>query len=187
MSLPTKLPHSASRLNPWKAFNTGVLACLMCISSPLLWALDSDRQQPLEITADKVELNEGEGFSTYFGNVLITQGSMKIEASEVKVTFNDDGIQTILAKEGQEDGLAYMSQQSEPTTDGPSELMEAWGKNIDYQVNAEYLTLVGDAKLIQRGNTFSGHKILFDVPQDNVKATGGAGKRVNMIFLPKSK
>jgi lipopolysaccharide export system protein LptA len=64
--------------------------------------------------------------------------------------------------------------------------MEAWGKSIDYQVNAEYLTLLGNAKLIQRGNRFSGHEILFDIPRDNVKATGAKDKRVKMIFLPKS-
>jgi lipopolysaccharide export system protein LptA len=92
----------------------------------------------------------------------------------------------MLAIEEEDDGLAYMRQQSEPTGDGKSSLMEAWGKSIDYQVTKEYLTLLGSAKLIQRGNQFSGNKILFDVPKDNVKASGGEDKRVKMIFLPKS-
>ena len=187
MLLPSQTIHSDSRLRPWQTFYSIFFACLACIFSPFLWALDSDRLQPLEIIADSVELNEGEGFSNYSGNVLITQGNMKIEASQVKVTFNADGIQTMLAKEGLRDGLAYMRQQSEPSADGQNEVMEAWGKSIDYQVNAEYLTLIGNAKLIQQGNTFSGYQILFDIPENNVKATGGQGKRVNMIFLPKSK
>ncbi|MBT7674376.1 MAG: hypothetical protein HN586_08010, partial [Oceanospirillaceae bacterium] len=92
----------------------------------------------------------------------------------------------MLAKEGPYEGLAYMRQQSEPTETGKDELMEAWGKSIDYQVENEFLTLIGKAKLIQRGNQFSGNKILFDVPKDNVKATGGEDKRVKMIFLPNS-
>ena len=86
-----------------------------------------------------------------------------------------------------EGGLAYMRQQSEPTKNGQDDLMEAWGKSIDYQLDAEYLTLLGAAKLIQRGNEFSGNKILFDIPTDYVKATGGKGKRVKMTFLPNSK
>ena len=163
-----------------------LLTIVVCLLSTISWALDSDRGQPLEISADQAELNEGEGFSIYSGNVVITQGTMNIEASSVKVTFNDDGIETLLATDGHHDGLAYMSQQSEPNAEGASEVMKAWGKTIDYQVSAEYLTLLGRAKLIQQGNQFSGHEIIFDIPKDKVKATGGEGKRVNMIFLPKS-
>ena len=182
MLLPIQPPQRASRLRHWH----GLLICFMALLSPLTWALDSDRLQPLEINADSAELNEGEGFSIYSGNVVITQGSMKIEASTITITFDDSGIQTMLAIEEEDDGLAYMRQQSEPTGDGKSSLMEAWGKSIDYQVTKEYLTLLGSAKLIQRGNQFSGNKILFDVPKDNVKASGGEDKRVKIIFLPKS-
>ena len=186
MLLPTQHALNALRLRHWQGFLICLFASAAWFASPSSWALNSDRQQPLEIAADSAELNEGEGFSIYSGNVIITRGTMQIEASSVKVTFNDDGIQTMLATEGPYDGLAYMRQQSEPTGDGQSDTMEAWGKSIDYQVNAEYLTLLGNAKLIQRGNQFSGHEILFDIPRDNVKATGAKDKRVKMIFLPKS-
>ena len=182
MLLSIQQPRSASHVRHWH----GLLICFMALASPVTWALDSDRQQPLEINADSAELNEGEGFSVYSGNVVITQGSMKIEASTIRITFDDNGIQTMLASEEEEGELAYMRQQAEPTEDGKISLMEAWGKSIDYQVTKEYLTLLGSAKLIQRGNQFSGNKILFDVPKDNVKASGGEDKRVKMIFLPKS-
>ncbi|MFT5930338.1 MAG: lipopolysaccharide export system protein LptA [Oceanospirillaceae bacterium] len=180
--------HTSSilRLHQWQRSSIYLLACATLFSSPLSWALASDRQQPLEIAADSAELNEGEGFSLYAGNVIITQGTMIIEASSVKLTFNDNGVQTLLATEGRHDGLAYMRQQSEPTGSNQSDIMEAWGKRIDYQVDAAYLTILGSAKLIQRGNQFSGHQILFDMPKDNVKASAGEGKRVNMIFLPNS-
>lgn len=181
MLLPIQQPRSASRLHPWH----GLMICLMVFASPLTWALDSDRNQPLEINADSAEMNEGEGFSIYSGNVVITQGSIKIEASTIKITFDDNGVKTMLATE-EVDGLAYMRQQFEPNEDGENDLMEAWGKSINYQVTNEYLTLLGNAKLIQRGNQFSGEKILFDIPKDNVKASGGEDKRVKMIFLPKS-
>tara|TARA_B110000503_G_scaffold136477_1_gene218836 strand:+ start:1490 stop:2053 length:564 start_codon:yes stop_codon:yes gene_type:complete len=186
MLLPNYHAISASRLRHWKSVFICLLACSSLLLSTSSWALASDRQQPLEIAANSAELNEGEGFSIYTGNVIITQGTMVIEASSVKVTFNDDGIQTMLATDGPHDGLAYMRQQSEPTGDGQIDIMKVWGKSIDYQINTEYLTILGNAKLIQRGNEFSGHTILFDRPKDNVKATGGEGKRVKMIFLPKS-
>ena len=186
MLLPTHNARRAFGLRHWQSFSICLLASAAWFSSPLAWALDSDRQQPIEITADSVELNEGEGFSTYSGNVIITQGTMIIDASRVKITFNDDGIDTMLATEGNNGGLAYMRQESEPTGDTKGDIMEAWGKSIDYQLNTEHLTLLGSAKLIQKGNQFSGHKILFDILAENVKASGGEGKQVKMIFLPNS-
>ena len=186
MLLPLQSAHSASRLSLMQRFSICLLVLAAWISSPLTWALDSDRKQPIEITADSVELNEGEGFSTYSGNVLIVQGSMIIEANKVKVTFNDDGIETMVATEGNNDGLAYMQQESEPLVDGKGDIMEAGGKQIDYQLNIEFLTLLGGAKLIQKGNLFSGNKILFDMSTENVKAIGSSDKQVKMIFLPNS-
>jgi len=186
MLLPTLNTRRAFGLRHWQSFSICLLASAAWFSTPLAWALDSDRKQPIEITADSVELNEGEGYSIYSGNVIITQGTMKINASRVKITFNDDGIETMLATEDNNDGLAYMRQESEPTGDGTGDIMEAWGKRIEYQLNTEYLTLLGSAKLIQKGNQFSGHEILFDMPTENIKATGGAGKQVKMVFLPSS-
>jgi len=186
MLLSIQNTHSASNLSHMQRFSICLLALAAWISSPLTWALDSDRKQPIEITADSVELNEGEGFSTYSGNVLIVQGSMTIEANKVKITFNDDGIETMVATEGNNDGLAYMQQESEPLGDGKGDIMEAWGKRIDYQLNTEFLTLLGSAKLIQKGNLFSGQKILFNMSTENVKAIGSNNKQVKMIFLPNS-
>jgi lipopolysaccharide export system protein LptA len=186
MLLPNYHASSASHLRLWLSVFICLLASTSLLLSPSSWALASDRQQPLEIAANAAELNEGEGFSIYTGNVIITQGTMVIEASSVKLTFNNNGIQKMLATDGLHDGLAYMRQQSEPNGDEQIDIMEAWGKSIEYQINAEYLTIVGSAKLIQSGNQFSGQTILFDMPKNNVKATSGDGKRVKMIFLPKS-
>ena len=186
MLQPLQNTHSAPSLNHIQRFSICLLAGAAWFLSPLTWALDSDRKQPIEITADSVELNEGEGFSTYSGSVIIVQGSMTIEANTVKVTFNDDGIETMVATEGNNDGLAYMQQESEPVGDGKGDIMQAWGKRIDYQLNTEFLTLLGGAKLIQKGNLFSGHQILFNMSTENVKATGGKDKQVKMIFLPNS-
>ena len=40
-----------------------------------LWALASDREQPITVEADGVEINDRTGVSVYKGNVVIRQGS----------------------------------------------------------------------------------------------------------------
>ena len=52
-------------------------------------ALNSDREQPIEISADAGMVNEAAGISTYSGNVAIDQGSMHIAADEVEVVITD--------------------------------------------------------------------------------------------------
>ena len=186
MLLPTQHNHNTLHLRHWQVFLICMFTGAACFFSPLSWSLDSDSQQPLEASADSAELNEGEGFAIYSGNVIVTRGTMKIKASTIKVTFNDDGVQSMLAKGGHNEDLVHMFQQLEPDANGQSGTMEAWGNNINYQVNEEYLTLLGNAKLVQRGNEFNGPEIFFDIPKDYVKAGGTDGKRVKMIFLPKS-
>ncbi|HIG36794.1 MAG TPA: lipopolysaccharide transport periplasmic protein LptA, partial [Oceanospirillaceae bacterium] len=80
-----------------KSITSAILLSYSLLASSTVAALDSDREQPIQIAADAAELNEGKGFSIYSGNVIITQGTMVIEASTVKITFDDNGIQTILA------------------------------------------------------------------------------------------
>jgi len=167
-----------------KSITSAIIVSYSLLASSTAAALDSDREQPIQIAADAAELNEGKGFSIYSGNVIITQGSMVIEASTVKITFDDNGIQTMLATEGKHEGRAYMRQLTEGEA---GDLMEAWGQSIDYQIDDQLLTLLGNAKLIQKGNHFSGESIIFDIPNDNVKASGGNDGRVQMIFLPKTK
>jgi lipopolysaccharide export system protein LptA len=158
-----------------------ILCCFSWLMAPAALALESDRNQPIQIVADSAELNEGKGFYIYTGNVIISQGSLVIEAASVKVILDDNGLQSMLATKGKHQGRAYMRQQGE-ANDG---LMEAWAESIDYQVERELLMLLGNAELIQKGNHFSGHTIRFDMPADNIKASGGDTGRVRMIFLPK--
>ena len=51
-------------------------------------ALPTDRDQPVRIQADSAELDEGKGVAVYRGNVIITQGSLKITGDAVTISQN---------------------------------------------------------------------------------------------------
>ena len=58
-----------------------VLLALLFALSCSAHALSSDKDQPIELAADSVDVDEGKGVSTYKGNVDLRQGSMKLLAT----------------------------------------------------------------------------------------------------------
>ena len=64
---------------------------------PPVTALESDRDQPVEIEADSAEFNEPEGLTTYIGNVRLIQGSIELLADEIQLRTVGDQIVELIA------------------------------------------------------------------------------------------
>lgn len=63
------------------------LAIILLLALPgLASALKSDKDQPIYVEADGVDIDDRKGISTYKGNVELTQGSIVIKADKVIVT-----------------------------------------------------------------------------------------------------
>jgi lipopolysaccharide export system protein LptA len=58
-------------------------------SQPGALALPSDPGQPIEIEAATLVLDQGKGIGTYSGNVVLTQGSIRIEAETLVIYMRD--------------------------------------------------------------------------------------------------
>lgn len=56
------------------------------LGSVSAWALPTDRDQPIRIQADDAQLDDKNGIATYKGDVIITQGSMKVTGNTVTIT-----------------------------------------------------------------------------------------------------
>ena len=61
-------------------------------------ALDSDRDQPIQIVADLAVRDELAGETRYEGNVVLTQGSLVITADTLSIRHNTDEADKIVAK-----------------------------------------------------------------------------------------
>lgn len=49
-----------------------------------------DKNQPIEITADSLDINQSDGSATFDGNVIIGQGEMRLSAGTVVVEYGED-------------------------------------------------------------------------------------------------
>lgn len=68
-----------------------LLSLSAALGSVSAWALPSDREQPIRIQADSAELDDKQGVAVYRGDVVITQGTMKVTGDTVTITQNAQG------------------------------------------------------------------------------------------------
>lgn len=145
-------------------------------------ALDSDRQQPIQIVADVAIRDEIAGETRYEGNVVLTQGSLKITADELTILHSTDDADRIVAT-GQPATLVQ-----QPTPDQPP--VDASALRIEYVRSEDLVRLVKDARIAQNGSTLSGNQIDYLVSQRTVKAAGGADGpgqgRVEVVIPPEN-
>ncbi|BAN46763.1 lipopolysaccharide transport periplasmic protein LptA [Metapseudomonas resinovorans] len=157
------------------------------LGSAAAWALPTDRDQPIRVQADSAELDDKQGVAVYRGNVIITQGTMKITGDTVTITQNEAGDVEVFTSVGKP---AYYEQK--PAAD--KEIVKAYGLTIQYFAANERIILLDQAKVVQEGNTFEGEKIVYDTQRQIVnagRATGGSvttpRPRIDMVIQPKKK
>jgi lipopolysaccharide export system protein LptA len=73
-----------------------LLAWLLLVAAHVS-ALDSDREQPIQIEADEAVRDEIVGETRYEGNVVLTQGSLRITADRIAIRHDAKGADAILA------------------------------------------------------------------------------------------
>lgn len=149
---------------------------LLCSLAGPAHALASDKDKPVELSADSVDIDEGKGISVYNGNVDLRQGSMQLLADQVTVKHqgrNPDHITAV--------GKPVRFKQ-----DTGKGTIKARARQADYEVDSEVLILTGKAFLTRAGNTMKSDRIVYDRVRHKVKGgTAAKGKeRVHMTLQP---
>lgn len=164
-----------------------ILSLGVALGSAAAWALPSDRDQPIRIQADSAELDDKQGVAVYRGDVVITQGTLKITGDTVTITQTAAGDIDVFTSVG---NLAYYEQKPAPDKD----IVKAYGRTIQYFASNERIVLIDQAKVIQEGNTFEGEKIVYDTRRQIVNAGRATGSdvsvprpRIDMVIQPKNK
>lgn len=164
-----------------------ILSLGAALGSAAAWALPSDRDQPIRIQADSAELDDKQGVAVYRGDVIITQGTLKITGDTVTITQTSSGDIDVFTSVG---NLAYYEQK--PAVD--KDIVKAYGRTIQYFASNERIVLIDQAKVIQEGNTFEGEKIVYDTRRQIVNAGRATGTnvgtprpRIDMVIQPKNK
>ncbi|MET0066764.1 MAG: lipopolysaccharide transport periplasmic protein LptA [Candidatus Thiodiazotropha sp.] len=145
------------------------------------WALESDREQPMELAADSLSIDESKGVSLYQGHVEITQGSFKLWADQVWI-FRSQGKTEKIVSEGEPTRFQQLLQ-----VDG--EQVRGQARRMEIDLGRNELLMIDQASLEQAGNRFGNDRILYNRSTAQVKAGSSAqGKeRVQVVIEPQGK
>ena len=153
--------------------------------------LAADKDEPIEVEADTAELDDAKKISIYRGNVIVTQGTIRMTGDVMTVHQTEDGDLETLVLEGRPATYRQLPEKSKVYD-------EAEALRMEYYELRNYVILIKEAVVTQEGLKFSGDRIEYDTAQSKVKAwsdtaagdeskPAGTGERVKIIIKKKDK
>lgn len=133
--------------------------------------LSHDASQPVEITAERLDLDQAAGSAVFSGAVKVGQGTLRLAADRVVVFYADSA-----ASGGGQ--VERMVADGNVTLSNGTEAAEA--EHATYEVAAGTIEMTGDVLLTQGQNALSSQTLHIDLN----KGTGQLEGRVQTIFVP---
>ncbi len=143
--------------------------------------LKDDRDQPLRVTAASVHVDEKAGVTVYRGNVVLVQGSLRIEADRLEVRTRGPQLDTVTASGRPVRVRALL--------DNRADELKADTERLVYRANARELELSGKVSLRQGGDQFSAEHLRYTLDGQRLVAHGSDAEdgRVHAVIQPPAK
>ncbi len=162
-----------------------LLCLLLCGHAPASLAERADRDQPMQMEADRVTVDDPNQTSTFEGHVKMSQGSLLIEADKIVVTQDKKGYSQVVAN----GNPAHFRQKRE----GVNEFAEGFGERIEYDSQAEITNIYGQARVKREGDDVRGEHIIYNTRSGVFQVFGASEKspgtssqgRVTIVIQPK--
>jgi lipopolysaccharide export system protein LptA len=174
----------------WRGGRWRRLALLAwCLLSALpVQAERADRDKPVNLEADRVNVDDAKQTATFEGNVIMTQGTLVIRGDRMVVVQDADGFKN---------GVAYGNLASFRTKrEGYDEYIDGYAERIEYDSKAEKLQMFNRAYLKKSNDDVRGNYISYDVATEFFRVIGGGKQaaspgnpegRVRAVIQPKNK
>ena len=143
------------------------------------------RDQPIEINADSLEVQQEKQVAIFSGNVDATQGDMKLKADQLKVFY----------RQGSKPGEAPRAQAPAGTPTGAITRIEAIGRVFVssptqtaqgdqgvYDVERNTITLTSRVVITQDKNVLRGDRLVMNLTTGQARMDGQS--RVKGLFVP---
>lgn len=154
-----------------------LLLLALLLWSPL-WALESDREQPISVEADSLEVRDQENISIYRGNVNLKQGSLEISADRLVIHFDDNNDLQMMEMTGNPARLRQL--------DNEHQEMRGQARQINYLESKSILELIDNARFSHAGDTIESNLIRINTDDNNIQAgSSDTDERVKMLIQPR--
>lgn len=154
------------------------LLLLVFLVLPVAQAKKSDRSQPIQVSSKYGNvLAKPNSISHVKGDVVITQGTLKVTGDDCAIYFDTDShISRVVLT-----GAVHLQQ-----TDDHGNLLKARADKIDYDIPSGIATLTGNAHVHQVGRgSASGDTLVYNTKTSTMTGSSHGDHRVHMTFQPR--
>ena len=121
-----------------------------------------DSSAPIDVTADRIEVQDRADRAIFAGNVKVRQAALALDTQRLTVSYSSGGGIQIRRLDAA-GGVVVRS---------PSET--ARGNFAVYDLDRKLITLIGDVRLARAGSTINGSRLLIDLNSGRAVVDGGA-------------
>ena len=146
----------------------------------------ADREKEIVVGADRLTADDANRTSTFEGNVVVTQGTMRITAAKVTVKEDRDRHKYYVAT-----GAPVTFRQKRDKVD---EWVDGMAQRAEFDDRNDVLRLYSQARVKSNQNEISGDFISYDMRRELAEVSGAPpgqkapeGNRVKVIIMPPKK
>jgi len=128
--------------------------------------LSQNTEEPVEVAAERLTVDQDNGDAIFTGDVVIGQGDMRMAAQEVKVFYTEEG------------GVSRMFATGGVTLVTAEEEMEA--AEVEYLLDDDIMVLSGNVLFVQGRTSLSADRMRIDIATNSGVLEG----RVRSVIQP---
>ncbi|WP_083570437.1 LptA/OstA family protein [Phaeobacter porticola] len=144
---------------PMALFSTGLSAQVASIA---FGAVKADPSQPVEVTADTLDVNQADGSARFVGNVVIIQGVMRLSANNVLVIYKQDESGKTGVERLEATGSVIL-------VNGPD---AAEAEKAEYTIDSGTIVMTGNVLLSQATGTLTSNRLVVDLTSGTASLSG---------------
>lgn len=171
------------------------IVAVLCTAPIGAQALSTDREQPIQIEANAAEADNRKQVTVYRGDVIITQGTLRITGDTVWIHYDDANTITKAVSVGTPAKFRQL-------LDGKKDYMTADAERMEYHADQDLILLLGNARYGEGQDKIIAPRILYDSRRglakaganldaadisDSAKDESDKSDRVRITITPKKK
>ncbi|MDA8109928.1 MAG: lipopolysaccharide transport periplasmic protein LptA [Betaproteobacteria bacterium] len=163
------------------------LAALACLAPPAARAEKADRDKPMQIEANSMSSDDAARISIFEGNVVLTQGTIRVLADRIVVHQDADGFQYATAT----GKPVRFRQRTDPQDGQPAEWINGEADRIEINEREQKIELFDHAWVTRGLDKVQGDYISVDERSQYFSVKAGpngasGGGRVRAVIQPKT-
>ncbi|UWR98031.1 LptA/OstA family protein [Phaeobacter inhibens] len=144
---------------PVALFSTGLSAQSASIA---FGAVKADPSQPVEVTAETLDVNQADGSARFIGDVVIIQGVMRLSANDVLVIYKQDETGKTGVERLEASGNVIL-------INGPD---AAEADKAEYTIDSGTVVMTGNVLLSQSTGTLTSNRLVVDLTTGTASLSG---------------